>query len=561
MDSGSKPHAVAWMVRVLGSRLWMVVALAGLEVVIAGGAVYTAWVMRDLVNAAVGGAPDALRLSVAVFAAVSVALIALQAFYRFLQERARTMFQNTLRLRFLDQVLHAELSSVQAVHTGEWMSRLTDDARIVASGVTTVLPSAAGMLAQLVGSLALLVVMVPQIAWMLIPAGIVFAGFTLGFRRVLKRLHKRIRETDGRARSHLIECLNSLLVVKSFQREDFAERGTAALLENHRAACMRRNRFSNLCNIGFGLAMRGAYLVAAAYCAYGILGGSVSYGTFVAALQLVGQVQGPLANISGCVPRYFAMTASAERLMDAESLPRDGVADSEAAHAAETAGFAGLELRGVSCRYASPVDGVAEADSSRAIRCPDMNIKRGEFVAFTGPSGCGKSTTLKAMMAFCPCETGECSVLLNDGSRQLLTARWRSLFSYVPQGNHLMGGTVREAVAFGDAEGASCDSRLWDALHIACADFVRETPEGLDAQLGEAGGGLSEGQVQRLAIARAVFSNRPVLLLDEATCSLDPDTERRVLQNLSALPNKTVVAVTHRPAALEVCDKRVEFSE
>lgn len=194
-------------------------------------------------------------------------------------------------------------------------------ARIVASGATTVVPSLAGMLAQLVGSLALLVIMAPQIAWMLIPAGIVFAGFTLGFRRVPKRLHKRIHETDGCARSHLIECLNSLLVVKSFQREDFAERGAAALLEDHRAACMRRNRFSNLCNIGFGLAMRAAYLVAAAYCAYGILEGSVNYGTFVAALQLVGQVQGPLANISGCVPRYFAMTASAERLMDAEALP------------------------------------------------------------------------------------------------------------------------------------------------------------------------------------------------------------------------------------------------
>lgn len=561
MDSGSKPHAVPWMIRVLGSRLWMVAALAGLGVAIAGGGVYTAWVMRDLVNAAVGGASDALRLSVVVFAATSVALIALQALYRFLQERARTMFQNTLRLRFLDKVLHAELSSVQAVHTGEWMSRLTDDARIVASNATTVVPSAAGMLAQLVGSLALLVVMVPQIAWMLIPAGIVLAGFTLGFRRVLKRLHKRIRETDGRARSHLLECLNSLLVVKSFQRENFAERRAAALLEDHRAACMRRIRFSNLCNIGFGLAMRGAYLVAAAYCAHGILEGSVSYGTFVAALQLVGQVQGPLANISGCIPRYFAMTASAERLMDAEALPYDGVADSEEGPAADATGFAGLELRGVSCRYGSETSNVADACGPRAIRCPDMNIGRGEFVAFTGPSGCGKSTTLKAMMAFCPCETGECCVLLADGSRQPLTARWRSLFSYVPQGNHLMGGTVREAVAFGDTEGASCDSRMWDALRIACADFVREMPKGLDSQLGESGGGLSEGQVQRLAIARAVFSNRPVLLLDEATCSLDPDTERRVLQNLSALTDKTVIAVTHRPAALEVCDKRIEFSE
>lgn len=559
VDSGSR--AIPWLIRVLGRRLWAVVVLAVIEVAIACGGVYVAWVMRDLVNAAVGGAPEALRLNVILFAAVSIAMIALQAFYRYLQEYTRTLFQNTLRLRFLDRVLHAELSSVQAVHTGEWMSRLTDDTRIVASAATTVLPSAAGMLAQLVGSLALLVVMVPQVAWMLIPAGIIFSCFTLGFRRVLKRLHKRIREADGRARSYLLECLNSLLVVKSFQREAFAKSQTAELLDEHRAACMRRNHFSNVCNIGFGIAMRGAYLVAAAYCAYGIYRGFISYGSFVAALQLVGQVQGPLANITGCVPRYFAMTASAERLMDAERLPLDGADDLTIDIKPEAEIFAGLELRGLTCTYAAASSDMAESGDLRTICCPDMSIRRGEFVAFTGPSGCGKSTTLKAMMAFCPCETGECSVVFDGGVRSALTARWRSLFSYVPQGNHLMGGTVREAVAFGDSRSSSGDSQIWEALHIACADFVEDLPEGLDTRLGESGTGLSEGQIQRLAIARSVYIDRPVLLLDEATCSLDSETERRVLENLRALSDKTVIAVTHRPAALEVCDRQIAFTD
>ena len=164
-------------------------------------------------------------------------------------------------------------------------------------------------------------------------------------------------------------------------------------------------------------------------------------------------------------------------------------------------------------------------------------------------------------MAFCPCETGECRVVLQDGAREALTARWRSLFAYVPQGNHLMSGTIRDAVVFGGEQGAACDERVWDALRVASADFVAALPDGLDTRLGEGGAGLSEGQVQRLAIARAIFADRPVLLLDEVTCSLDPETERRVLENLRALPDKTVIAVTHRPAALEVCDRQVRFGE
>ena len=560
MNDNANLHAVSWIVRILGRRLWMVAALAVLEVALAGGCVYSAWVMRDLVNAAAGGASDALLTSVVVFAAVSVAIIAVQTLQRFLRERVQAMFQNTFKMRLFDEMLHADLSSVQATHAGEWMSRLTDDTRIVSAGAAAVVPSAAGMLAQLAGSLALLIVMVPQVAWIIMPAGTVLAACTLGFRRVLKRLHKRIREADGRARSYLTECLDSLMVVKSFQREGHVESGAAGLLDEHRAARMRRNRFSNMCNIGFGLAMRGAYLLAVVYCGYGILQGTVSYGTFVAALQLVGQVQGPLANITGCIPQYFAMTASAERLMEAEALPQETRGE-EATCAQELAGFAGLELRDVSCRYVPIVGDGEAAGEGRLVRCPDVSIARGEFVAFTGPSGCGKSTTLKAMMAFCPCETGECNVVLQDGSREALTAQWRSLFAYVPQGNHLMSGTIRDAVVFGGEQGAACDERVWDALRVAGADFVSALPEGLDTRLGESGTGLSEGQVQRLAIARALFADRPVLLLDEATCSLDPETERRVLENLRVLPDKTVIAVTHRPAALEVCDRQVRFGE
>ena len=571
---GASPHAARWIVRVLGRRLWMVGTLAAGDVVLAGSSVWSAWVLRSLVNAAVEGQQSALLANVILFAAISVGVLVLQSVRRYLQERARSTFENALRQRFLDTVLHADLSRVQATHTGEWMSRLTTDARTVAEGAVSVVPSVAGMAVQLVGSFVLLAAMVPQVAWLLIPGAVVFMAVTLGFRRVLKRLHRRIREADGRVRSFLTECLGSLLVVKSFGREAAVEEISAGLLEGYRAARMRRNHFSNLCNVGFGAAVRAAYLLAVAYCGYGILRGTVSYGTFVGALQLVGQVQGPIANITGCVPRYFAMTASAERLMEAEELPSDGAsacADACVVAPERLREFAGIELAGASCRYV-PAAPAAEPDApvrlatevpegGRVVVCPDMRIGRGEFVALTGPSGCGKSTSLKLMMALCPLEAGSCSVLLEGGAREPLTAAWRGLFAYVPQGNHLMSGTIREAVTFGDVSAPDCDERVRAALRVACADFVDALPGGLNTRLGEGGCGLSEGQVQRLAIARAVYTDRPVLLLDEVTSSLDPATERQVLQNLRALEDKTVVVVTHRPAALEVCTRQVEFCE
>ena len=185
-----------------------------------------------------------------------------------------------------------------------------------------------------------------------------------------------------------------------------------------------------------------------------------------------------------------------------------------------------------------------------------MDIRKGEYVAFCGPSGCGKSTVLKLLMCMYDLDEGE-RYVAGKGGEVSLTRGWRGLFSYVPQGNQLMSGTIREVVTFGDE---AQEERIWQALRISCADsFIRELPEGLDTQLGERGAGLSEGQMQRIAIARAVFSDRPILLLDEATSALDEATEAAVLDNLRAMTDKTVIIVTHRPKALEITDKIIHF--
>jgi ATP-binding cassette subfamily B protein len=190
----------------------------------------------------------------------------------------------------------------------------------------------------------------------------------------------------------------------------------------------------------------------------------------------------------------------------------------------------------------------------------NLSIAKGEYVAFTGHSGCGKSTALMLLMGIYKPDSGVRYVSLNDGSREELASSWHRLFAYVPQGNKLMSGTVREIVSFADKKSASDDARINEALKIACADsFIAELDNGIDTLLGERGTGLSEGQMQRIAIARAIYSKSPILVLDEATSALDESTEKQLLENLRALTDKTVVIVTHRAAALDICDRKIEF--
>ena len=562
-----KNNAVKWLYAVPKKKKGYIAALMLVQSLNGASGVLYALFLRNIVDSAVAHNSTKFWTQVAFIIVLVIAQIAMRALIRWLNELSKSTFENIFKARLMKNILHKDFATVNAVHSGEWLNRLTNDTVVVADSYVEILPGLAGMVVKLISAVIMMIVLDWRFACILLPCGVLLLFFTYAFRRVLKKLHKNVQENDGKLRIYLQEHIGSLMMIRSFAAQEQTEGEALDKMQAHKSARMKRTRFSNLCNIGFGAAMNGMYLFGAVYCGYGILNDTISFGTMTAITQLIAQIQNPFASITGYLPKFYAMTASAERLMEierfddeeAKPLPLEEVK----AHYAEKLGSIALEN---ACFTYYPnvesIDALTKDDQPTVLENISFQIQKGEYVAFTGHSGCGKSTALKLLMSIYRLDSGERLLICKDGSFQPLDSRWHRLFAYVPQGNQLMSGTIRDIVSFADKSQSGDEEKIAKALKIACADeFVGELENGIDTLLGERGTGLSEGQMQRIAIARAIFSESPVLLLDEATSALDGQTEKQLLENLRSMTDKTVVIVTHRPAALEICDRVMKFSE
>ena len=538
-----------WLWRILAGTRWEVLCLLVLNVLSGGSGVALAWTLRNMIDRAVARDGAGFLRQGGLFLGVILLQLLVGALIRRTHEHASVTLENRLKKRLFETLLYKDYAAVTAVHTEEWMNRLVSDTTVTAGAIVSIVPQASGMLVMLVSAVSAVLVMLRAAVWAIVPAGVAISLMGYLFRKKLKALHKDIRAADGRVRVTLSERLSELMIVRSFRREQTAVRQGEAAMEAYRAARMRRNRFANLASFAYGLLMRSLYAGAAVYCGYGILKGTVSYGTFVAVLQLVGQIQTPFANLSTYIPQYYAMIASVERLMEAEGFVDDcpeGQLPQPKIDELYGRSFRGLRFEDVSFAYTD------RAEPTRVLQHVTVAGQKGEIIAVAGPSGQGKSTLLKLLLCLYPVSGGRRLLVTAEGEMPLTSAH-RGMFAYVPQGNRIFSGTVREALTFGDEDVP--DESIWQALDIAAADFVRELPEGLEAMLGERGAGLSEGQLQRLAVARAILSGHPILLLDEATSALDEGTEARLLDNLKRMTDKTVLIVTHRPRVRAISDR------
>lgn len=551
-----KNNTLKWLSDVVGKHKINVLVLSLIQALLGGSGVIYALLLRNGIDSAAEKDRSGFLLALALVIILVLIQILLRAVVRWLEEHSRSTIENILKVRLFETLLKKDYASVTNIHSGEWMNRLTSDTKVSADGAVDILPGVVGMAVKMIGAFVMLLIIEPKFLFILLPCGAALLLLTYAFRKVLKRLHKSIQEKDGGLRIFLQEHLSSLIIVRSFSAEQRTAEQGKQKMSAHKNARMKRNDFSNLCNIGFSAAMNGMYLVGFAYCGLGIIGGTVSYGTLTAILQLIAQIQSPFANITGYLPKFYAMTASAERLREAENFADDCtgeiIGSTEIRKFYDTE-FSAIKADNVCFTYKNN-------DKDSVLNNVSFVINKGENIAFTGHSGCGKSTVLKLLMCLYHPDSGSIMIQKSDRTETELTSQWHRLFAYVPQGNHLMNGTIKEIITFADTQADEEKLRL--ALTISCADeFVSELENGIDTELGERGAGLSEGQMQRIAIARAIYSGAPVLLLDEATSALDEQTEKQLLDNLRSMTDKTVLIVTHRPAALDICDKIIRFTE
>ena len=413
--------------------------------------------------------------------------------------------------------------------------------------MVTMAPEVLSMAVRAVAAFVLMFAVAPPLGLLFVVGGLVCVGISLAMKRWLKRLHREAQEAEATMRGHLQEDLEDLVVIRSFGAAGRVMASLRGLMDRYLAAYEHRIGASVASGAVFSVAMQLSYLAGFCYGCWGILTGRMSYGTLMALVQLVGQVRAPFSSLSGVVPQLAVISASRERIQALVPERREVIA------APVGAAFEALRFEDVDFGYAEGEPGLVLRDFSAEVRA-------GEFVAVTGPSGIGKSTMLALALGMVEPAAGHVTVAFAGGVAIDAASLAPGAFAYVPQGNMLMSGSVREVVAMSE-RGSVDDGRVWRACEAACADdFLRELPEGLDAQLGEGGSGLSVGQMQRLAVARAVYSDAPVLLLDECTSALDQDIEHRMLSRLRDL-GKTVIIVTHRPAALEVCDRVIQLGE
>lgn len=501
-----------------------------------------------IIDAAQSGDKDTLIRYACLLLAVIVLQIVLKLSGKAIEIRVSGRLEMKYKTDLFSDILLKDYLKISEYHSGELMTRLTSDIGVVSQAVTSIVPDIASMLTRLVCAFAVLFVFDKLFAMLFLAAGIILFVFTRIFRGSMKKLHRAVQETDGRVRSFMQEAIESILVIKIFGVGKKMKRKSEDLQLENFDAKVRKNRWSIFANLGFSAAFSFGYLFGLVWSAVKLCVGSISFGTLTAIMQLINQVQMPFTSLSGIVPQYYSMLASAERIIEIEILNASNAKNSPDVSAEKIyEKLESISFENVSFSY----------DRDVVISDGSFEIKKNDFVVISGISGIGKSTLFKLLVGVIPPDSGEI-YLKADGKKYYSDKYTRSIFAYVPQGNMLFSGTIRDNIKFIN-ENAS-DEDVMKAAAISCADeFIDELPLGLDTMLLENGHGLSEGQIQRLAIARAMLTDAPVMLLDEATSALDEKTEQKLLDNLKKLSGKTCIIISHKAAAYEICNKELKI--
>lgn len=545
-------HTLLWLYRLSKGQRLRIFLLMVSNGLFSASFIWFALICRQLIDAAVAHNREVLIEQAVYLLGVVMLQLCMRIFCNSMLEFVKCRLDISMKQYVVDKMLKKDYQSISEYHSGELLNRLFSDVQVITDGITGMLPNLVNIVTRLLMAVGVMVIMDPMFTLIFLVSGVLIFFVTIFFRRKMKSLHKEVQQKQGIVRSFLQEMLESLLIVKVFGLEGYMKDEMRKRQEDYFGIQMKRRTFSIWANAGIHFVFRLGYLYALCWGAFGIYHRTLSYGSLTAMLQMVGQIQTPFSSLSGFLPQFYSILASSERLMELEQINDEVMEEPIEVHEVYNC-LETIEFQQVQFSYGrNPV----LIDSS-------FKVNKGDFVAITGLSGGGKSTMFLLMLgAYHPNGGKICIKLMRNGESDVVLPGTgsRRLFAYVPQGNYLFSGTVRENITM--LKPSASDDEVWKALEYACADeFIRDIPDGLDTAVGEHGFGFSEGQVQRLAIARALLGGAPILLLDEATSALDEPTEAKVLQNIAELREKTCFIVTHRRAALSICNKILQIED
>lgn len=504
------------------------------------------WFSKETIDIATGAHEGSLVHFGILMTLTMLASIGVRALVNFISSTLDVRTRNRLRYNLFGRMIQGEWRGLERHHSGDVLNRLINDISTVASLITETLPMAIVTLVQLIASFLFLFQLDRMLAVLLVVIMPVFLLVSRFYVRRMRAMTREVRESDSHIHAVMQESLQNKTVIKTLEQDREVMDRLAGLQETLAGQVVRRTRFSIGTRAIVSTGFTAGYLTAFLWGAFRIAAGVITYGVMTAFLQLVGRVQRPITDLAHMVPSIVGALTAGERLMELEELPLEHYGEPH-----KLANVAGIRLEDVTFRYDDGEENVLSHFSA--------NFPPHSSTAILGETGAGKTTLIRLLLALVKPSEGQ--VYIYDGEESLsVSPATRCNFVYVPQGNTLFSGTLRDNLRLGNPE--ATDDEMWEALHMACADFVASFPEGLDSPCGEGGGGLSEGQAQRIAIARSLLRPGSLLLLDEATSALDIETEQTLLQRLTqGEKGKTLIFITHRTSVIDYCDYTLRVDE